>query len=292
MTQYLYTPVAAQPDNTARLFTMYDTVSAFSDIVTPGYLEDQQKLGHVFYNTDFFLVKYTDGAGLFNVVLDGNGIASLTPTGETSNDVIAGSNGVSGYLATYSATKNKGYFKLQSVANTGNTVFTLNNTVMGQTSTVSICDPAAAQGYIPVSTVNASDTPVGCFIRQSVQIRASDLASAGQKIIQAAGTGMIFLIHDIKFSFSIGLSGGGGNRLLQITDGTTVYNNAGVTAALLGTPINTVWGGTGNPLPSTNSVSFLVPTQAGASIYATYAGGTTDYTTGSVIMAFLLERLA
>jgi hypothetical protein len=117
------------------------------------------------------------------------------------------------------------------------------------------------------------------------------LASAAKVEVAAAATGKSYRIRDLKVNYlAAGLSGGGGDRLLSLTDGTTAWNGAGITAALLGTPVNTVWGGTGNPLPGT--VAMNTASVAGAQIYLQYAGGTTDYTAGNVSVSVLLERVA
>ena len=122
-------------------------------------------------------------------------------------------------------------------------------------------------------------------------ITEAQLASAAKVVIQAAGSGQQFKVRDIRVNYSsAGLSGSSGNRLLAITDGTTAFNNAGITAALLGTPINTLWGGTGNPLPGAVAMNTL--SVAGASIYAQYAGGTTDYSAGSISISILLQQVA
>lgn len=124
-----------------------------------------------------------------------------------------------------------------------------------------------------------------------VALPAASLATSGHVTIQASSGSKQYKVRDIRVDYSAsGLSGGGGDRLVQITDGTTVYNNAGITAALLGTPVNTVWGGSGNPLPGT--VAMNTSTAAGATLYAVYAGGTTDYTTGTVNVSVLVERVA
>ncbi len=147
------------------------------------------------------------------------------------------------------------------------------------------------EGYLNASSVDATDTLVGAFITKEIALTAASLATAGQITIQAAVTGAQFRVRDVKVNYSAsGLSGGGGDRLVRITDGTTVYNNAGITAALLGTPVNTVWGGTGNPLPGT--VAMNTATAAGAKLYAVYAGGTADFTTGTVNITVALERVA
>lgn len=117
------------------------------------------------------------------------------------------------------------------------------------------------------------------------------LASAGKVNVVVSSGSKQYKVRNVLMNYgAAGLSGGGGDRLLVLTDGTTVYNNAGITAALLGTPINTVWGGTGNPLPGT--VAMNTSTAAGANLYLQYSGGTTDYTAGSVTVSVLLQRVA
>lgn len=134
-------------------------------------------------------------------------------------------------------------------------------------------------------------TPVGTMTSYDITLSAAALASAGKVTIVPGMGSRQYVVRDIKMNYSAaGLSGGGGNRLVTVTDGTTVYNNAGITAALLGTPINTVWAGTGNPVAGT--VAQDTPTVAGAALYANYAGGTTDYTTGSVVISVTVQRTA
>jgi len=120
---------------------------------------------------------------------------------------------------------------------------------------------------------------------------AAALASAGTVTIQASSGAKQYKVRDIRMNYSAsGLSGGSGDRLLSVTDGTTVYNSTGITAALLGTPVNTIWGGTGNPLAGT--VAMNTSTAAGAALVATYTGGTMDFTTGTVTISVLTQRVA
>lgn len=124
-----------------------------------------------------------------------------------------------------------------------------------------------------------------------VALTAAALATGGSVSIQASSGSKQYKVRDIRVQYSAsGLSGGGGDRLVQIGDGTTVYNNAGITAALLGTPVNTIWGGSGNPLAGT--VAMNTSTAAGAALVAKYAGGTTDFASGTVNISVLTERVA
>lgn len=160
-------------------------------------------------------------------------------------------------------------------------------------------DPASGTGKFGVFTPTFSNgiitlvsyVPVGMMTSYDITLSASALASSGHVTIVPAMTGQQYVVRDIKVNYaSAGLSGGGGNRLVTVTDGTTVYNNAGITAALLGTPVNTLWGGSGNPVAGT--VAQNTPTVAGAALYAVYSGGTTDYTTGSVVISVTVQRTA
>lgn len=137
----------------------------------------------------------------------------------------------------------------------------------------------------------ASPDAISDLVWQDIVCGQAALAAGGSVTIQASSGSKQYKVRNILMNYGAsGLSGGGGDRLLQVTDGTTSYNNAGITAALLGTPVNTVWGGSGNPLPGT--VAMNTSTVAGANLVAKYAGGTTDYTAGSVTLSVLVQRVA
>lgn len=144
-----------------------------------------------------------------------------------------------------------------------------------------------------VQTAPAANTQslTGSLFLNGNPVVVSKVVTAGFAALATAGKVNIFVaptvtaqiaILDLKVFFSTGLSGGGGNRLLSLADGTLVFNNTGITAALLGTPIFTLWGGTGNPIASATEATVST---AGANVFLQYIGGTTDYTAGSVIVA-------
>lgn len=165
----------------------------------------------------------------------------------------------------------------------------LSDVASAPTSVTNLGFSQAANKY--AFTSFASPDAISDLIWNDVALTAAGLATAGRITIQASSGSKQYKVRDIRVNYSAaGLSGGGGDRLVQITDGTTVYNNAGITAALLGTPVNTLWGGSGNPLPGT--VAMDTSTAAGAALYAVYAGGTTDYTTGTVNVSVLTQRVA
>ena len=82
----------------------------------------------------------------------------------------------------------------------------------------------------------------------------------------------------------------GGNRLISLTDGTTVWTtiaNADIESA---PSASLRWGDTKVPfLTSTSNTA----STAGANIYFAYSGGTTDHSaTGSISFSVCLERTA
>jgi len=81
--------------------------------------------------------------------------------------------------------------------------------------------------------------------------------------------------------------GAGGNRLLDLTDGTTVYTtipNADLEAA---PAASLPWGNAKVPFLTGKS---NVKTVAGADLVFKYSGGTTDHTTGSITFSIEVER--
>lgn len=157
-------------------------------------------------------------------------------------------------------------------------------------TTGTVVDSGYAAVNIQRSALSNPDN-ISDLIWQDVALPAASLATAGTVTIQASSGAKQYKVRNILVNYSAsGLSGGGGDRLVQVSDGTTSYNNAGITAALLGTPVNTVWGGSGNPLAGT--VALNTSSVAGASIVAKYAGGTTDFSSGTVNISVLLQRVA
>lgn len=234
------------------------------------------------------IATYTNTAGL---------LSEDPATAISGGNIQAGLSGTAGYVASFPSAATSGQLQLKAVANSGNFTNIISNASTGQATTWSLQDPGTATANVlqaPAALVsgnlNQSSGTVGLVADSGIAalnvtltkvftLTFSQLASAGKVNIQVHSSGTSqYYIQDIKVLTSTGLSGGGGNRLLAVTDGTLVWNNAGITAALLGTPIFTLWSGTGNPIAvSTSQVS-----TAGADIYFQYTGGTTDYTAGSV----------
>lgn len=219
----------------------------------------------------------------------GNIVATVGNITATAGNLTAGSSGHAGTVTSFPGTAANGSLILAAVNNSSNKTLTISNSgAVGQDTVLKIADAGLAAPFIDQSQSSATSLTNKVFVK-TITATAAALATAGHVAVMAAPSGTSqFKILNIRVMYAAaGLSGGGGDRLLNLTDGTIVFNQNGITAALLGTPIYTLWGGTGNPLPG--SVSTI--STAGADIYLVYAGGGTDYTTGQIVIEVELAQV-
>lgn len=123
-----------------------------------------------------------------------------------------------------------------------------------------------------------------------VTVTAALLDSAGQVNVIDASTSDSYKIRNIRLIGGGTNFGSGGNRLIDLTDGTTVWTtiaNADIESA----PSATLdWGNTKVPFLTNKSD---VASVAGAAIGFKYSGGTTDHSgTGSIKFSVCLEKVA
>lgn len=139
------------------------------------------------------------------------------------------------------------------------------------------------------SAITTPDTSSN-LIAFDVSVTAAALASGGAVALYTSATGKQYKVRGLWLnSGGTNFSGGSGDRLLNITDGTTVYSQ--IAAADLQTlPGNIAWGNAKLPFPA--SAALNVSTVAGQNLRAVYSGGTADYTAGSVVISGLLQRVA
>lgn len=119
-------------------------------------------------------------------------------------------------------------------------------------------------------------------------VNQSGLASAGLVTLLTANKGERWKIRDIRLSGG-GTDFSGGDRLLSITDGTTVWSI--IPAATLQTLAAAKWGDAGLPYPATPA-DLTVASVLSTNISAQYSGGATDYTAGELTLILILERTA
>lgn len=121
-------------------------------------------------------------------------------------------------------------------------------------------------------------------------VNQSGLASAGLVVLLTANKGEQWKIRDIRLSGGgTDFSGGGGDRLLSITDGTTVWSI--IPAATLQTLAAAKWGDAGLPYPAT-AADLTGASVLSTNISAQYSGGATDYSAGELTIILTLERIA
>lgn len=135
----------------------------------------------------------------------------------------------------------------------------------------------------------ALTSDIGQFIYSiNVVVPAASLATGGSvTLINSSGSDQ-YQILDIKLnSGGTNFSGGGGDRLGQITDGTTVYSV--IPAATMQSLVNAGWGiSAALPFPASAAIAQL--TVAGTDLVFKYSGGSTDYSTGSLVITLLIAR--
>lgn len=125
-----------------------------------------------------------------------------------------------------------------------------------------------------------------------VALGQAALASAGKVAIYTPpnATQQIKIREIVLSGEGTAFSGGGGDRLISVTDGTSTWT--AITAALLGTPVATRWGGSGVPYPATKAhltTASVTGTPAAPTVYAQYSGGTADYTAGALKLIVTYE---
>lgn len=137
--------------------------------------------------------------------------------------------------------------------------------------------------------LSTSASLVGATNYVDVTVGQAGLAAAGHVSLIPAITGAQFKIRNMSLNRGgTNFSGGGGDRLLAITDGTTVYSV--IPATNLQTLLNAGWG-MSTPLPFPASAAINTSTAVSTALYAAYSGGTTDYTAGSLVLSIQYERV-
>lgn len=305
-----------------------DTNNTVAEVLTAGFLNQAVQLGFTFAETDMALVstKTAPGAvdtqvGYYEVAKNGtnwslepaagagdvtlpttaNHIATYTNvTGGLSEDaataindgnIQAGLSGSAGRLISYPATAARGSLEIRGRASVGNTLTSIQNASMAQATTITIPDPLAATGTFALSAL-ATPSPGSNLIHFNVACGQAALAAAGTVVLVAAAdaTAQYQIISLWINDGGTDFAGGGGDRLGQVTDGTTVYSV--VPAATMQALVNAGWGfGTDLPFPA-GGVALNTLTVAGDDIVFAYSGGTTDYTAGSVVVSGVVARVA
>lgn len=203
--------------------------------------------------------------------------------GDLSVGTAAG--GTARSLIAYSPTAARGSIIIKAANAVGDYTSTVTtDTSLGQSTVYTISDAGSAtQSILTANIASAGFSSVlKCF---DITAGFADLA-VGQAVGVVSGAG--YKIRSIFLnSGGTNFSGGGGDRLIQISDGTTVYSL--IPAATAQTLVNAGWGiTTGLPFPASAAIN----TTTAATLFIAYSGGTTDYTAGSLTLSFVLQKVA
>lgn len=298
---------------------LIETDDTAATVLSSTYLNKAVAMNYPFSGNEMALVKTSDaGTSWYEVVKSGSNYglqANIDPgmvTLPVANDRIAvfdgttgkikmtaspainigniqaGSSGNAGNFVSYPTTAASGNFKFSAMDNAGNFQVTVQNGSHGQASTYTIPDCGVANGSLLNCNLALADCGAN-IVAFDVTVGQAALASAGSVTLQASSGSKQYKIRELYLNAGgTDFSGGGGDRLATISDGTTDYSV--IPAATLQSLANARWGDTGLPFPASAAIN--VSTAAGAALTIAYSGGTTDYTAGSMVISGVLERVA
>ena len=288
------------------------TNALYSEVVSPGFCNHIFGDG-VILDTDWFEINFKGGQALFKATIDSLKVVTLYPLtnyvidpvadhiavyadaigGLTADanpavnlgNIQAGKSGTADSLISYPPTVNSGFMAITASNNAGDYSVNLTNTFYGQPTNLSIVDPLVANGSI-LSSANPIADPSANLIYVEASILATTLNSGNKIIFNNSGFKQ-YKILNLTMGLSTNFSGG--DRLVRITDGTTTWTT--LASVYLTSQSNQTWGPVGSPVPWINTAYNQSPTAAGQNIYATYFGGTANYTSGIIICNMVLARV-
>lgn len=153
--------------------------------------------------------------------------------------------------------------------------------------------PGQFQAQYSAPNMSLVSLPVGGVVGATqyadVIVTSAALAGLGTVVLIPAVTGAQYKIRNMFLNRGgTNFSGGGGDRLMGISDGTTVYSV--VPAATMQALTNSAWGSTALPFPASAAID--TSTAVGVALRAVYSGGTVDYTAGSLVLSLQYERVS
>jgi hypothetical protein len=229
------------------------TTDSFTAVTAANYLKGAEGMGFEFQPSDIVAINYGNGTSqFFTLAITSSTITLLPVAGNVTLPVTDGNiavfDGTNGTLENGPVAANR-------VLTAGFATPDVNANLIGFDVTATAAQLAGGNS---VQLINASTETA------QYRIRALQINSGGTNF-----------------------SGGGGNRLGQVTDTTTVYSV--IPAASLQTLANATWGATALPFPASAAINTL--TTAGADLLFQYSGGTTDYSAGSIVISGVVERI-
>jgi hypothetical protein len=287
--QQLGNPVGTLPQT-----WIIQTNDTTATVTAAGYLNSASKFGYQFTDGDLVQITTTDEPTAIYVISITNGIITLSantnefvhlPPVTDKNFVFF--YGTEGVIQDLGISASDPSYVTVPMLNPSPTP-TPGNLVSFSAANGTIKDSAVVANKVLVSSFATPDVNANT-VRFDITVGQAVLAAGGSVTLYTSSGSKQYKISNLWVnSGGTNFSGGGGDRLLSITDNTTVYSV--VPAASLQTLVNTGWGVTGLPFPASAAIN--TSTAAGASLVAKYSGGTTDYTAGSVVISGLMQRVA
>lgn len=270
------------------------TSDDLSTVIEAGYL-NRNTSGLNFVSTDVFDISYAyaNGVGIYGLFLPVFDGQSITLEQWVSNgDVVFPVH--DGNFTVFSGIEGKiqdlGYLpsdNSKSIVAMSAGTLTTGNIMVAADANGTVSNGPVAGNKVLTSAIVTPDVGSN-FVSFRISCTAAALASAASVTLYTSSTGKSYRILNLSISSTgTNFSGGGGNRLGSITDGTTVYSV--IPAASLQTLGNSVWGSTPLPLPASAGVD--TATATAANLVFRYSGGTTDYSAGSITVSGLLQRV-
>jgi hypothetical protein len=236
------------------------------------------QLTGAYASTGSGFIRYTS---TFRSGTDGTNTVGTSATGTLTNWSIGstatiGATGSAGSIVLNPSTAATGSLDIAPTSNTANVITTLTNQATSTATVHSL--PATGTATATLMAANIAEVQESSqVVVKRTQLSSASLASGGQQVVLTSFSGSsAYRFIDIKLTVTGGLAGG--DRNIAITDGTTIWTVIPSASVLL--PTNARWGST--PVPFSASQICDTATVAGANVYATYSGGTTDYTSGAI----------
>lgn len=264
------------------------TNDTLAQVTAPNYLRPLIATGITFRPSDQIQLTYgalSNMTDIFDVNISGTTITL------TLNDAIVTLPVVSGDFAVFNGTtgtiKDAGYSATNAAKTKvimANSAFVVGNIATASDTSGTLTDSGVAVNKVLQAGFANPDVNENRVYR-SVAVTAGSLAAAGSVVVFPGVVGKQYVIKEIMFSGSVGITfaGGGGDRNIQLTDGTNLWTV--ITATALASPANARWADASNIVPLTTSIGLDQFSVSGAPIVFKYQGGTADYLTGTVTIS-------
>lgn len=268
---------------------LIDTDNTLAEVLASGYLSSNAP-DFQFNNKQIASVYTTDGGmGVYQVTVSGATVSLAANTdGVVTTPVVSGNfpkfSGATGLMVDSGISPSNA---AKTKAMMANAAMVADNLISAADTAGTGKDSGVATNRVMQSAFNSPDIEAN-LVPFDIAVTAAALASGAVTLYTSSGSKQ-YKIRELWInSGGTNFSGGGGDKDLAITDGTTVYSVIPDTA--LAAVANAGWGDTDLPYPAAAAIN--TSSVAGQSIRAQYTGGTTNYSAGSVVISGILQRVA